>query len=195
MYDTDRPSGRYYITALFCDIRGFTSLFDERDPLEALSFANSVLGELGRVVESCNGTIDKFLGDGLLAHFGLNGTETHADDACRCAINLRDKLEVINSQRYINDQMTVSLGVGIHSGFVAAGVVRASQKVEYTIFGSTVNVASRVEGLTKFFGVDCLISEATVQHLKSEYMLQKMPLKELRGVAVDVPTYWLLPTN
>ena len=178
-----RFTGRFDATVLFCDIRGFTKLFDQRDPLEALEFANSVLGELGAVVEACGGTIDKFAGDGFLAYFGThNSTTKHADEACWCAIRMRNILVKINSFRYVTEQIIISTGIGIHSGQVAAGLISAFQKSEYTILGSSVNTAARVESLTKLFSVDCLISSSTVERLTHPFLIQKMPIKPLRGL-------------
>lgn len=192
-----RKSGRFDVTVLFCDIRGFTALFDNRDPEEALAFANSVLGELGAVVEACSGEIDKFTGDGFLAYFGLNSETTvnHAEEACWCAIRLRSALMNINSTRYGFDQTVVSIGMGIHSGLVAAGTISTINKKEFTILGSTVNLASRIEALTKFFGVDCLISEETAKRVQEKFVLQQMPPQRLRGVSEVATTNWLSPLN
>ena len=191
-----RFTGRFEASILFCDIRGFTSLFDNKDPLEALEFANSVLGELGAVVEACGGSIDKFTGDGFLAYFGgPHRDSNHADEACWCAVRMRSTLTRLNSLRHTSEQLVVSTGVGIHSGSVAIGLIAAMQKTEYTILGSTVNTAARIEGLTKFFSVDCLISSATAEKLKHPFLLQLMPVKSLRGLEQSVPTYWLLPMN
>jgi adenylate cyclase len=73
--------------------------------------------------------------------------------------------------------------------------VQAMQKKEYTILGATVNIAARVEALTKFFSVDCLISETTVKQLKTDFMLKEMPLQPLRGISSSIRTSWLLPMN
>ncbi|MBC7467371.1 MAG: adenylate/guanylate cyclase domain-containing protein [Bdellovibrio sp.] len=193
----ERKSGRFDVTILFCDIRGFTALFDNRDPEEALAFANSVLGELGAVVEACAGEIDKFTGDGFLAYFGINSSTevNHAEVACWCAIRLRAALMVINSTRYGFDQPVVSIGMGIHSGPVAAGTISTLNKKEFTVLGSTVNLASRIESLTKFFGVDCLISEETSKRVQDKFVLKEMPPQRLRGVSETATTHWLSPLN
>jgi adenylate cyclase len=192
---TGLPTGRYDATVLFCDIRGFTALFDQRDPLEALGFANSVLAVLGDAVELSGGVIDKFTGDGFLAYFGVPSQANHAENACRAALRMRATLSSINNARYGSELPVISIGIGIHSGPVAAGVIATKSKSEYTVLGSTVNLASRIEGLTKFFGVDCLLSETTEQLLKDTFLLQKMPPRALRGVTESIGTSWLLPMN
>lgn len=189
-------AGRFPATVLFCDIRGFTTMFDQRDPLEALTFASSVLGALGDVVEANSGTIDKFTGDGFLAHFGITPPDrSHASDACRCAIEMRKALVKINSARFFENQPIVNIGLGIHSGLVAAGTIATKTKSEYTIIGSTVNLASRIEGLTNYFSVDCLLSTETADLLAGEFEIQKMQPRVLRGIKELVTTYWLLPMN
>lgn len=181
---------------MFCDIRGFTELFDQRDPIEAVQFANAVLGELGNVVEACGGTVDKFTGDGFLAHFGiLTPAKNSALDACWCAIRMRDQLMTVNTSRYISDQPVVSIGIGIHHGTVATGVISTFTKSEFTVLGDVVNMAARIESLTKEFTVDCLVSEAVVNEIGSELMFQKMPFRPLKGIRSAQLTYWLLPTN
>jgi len=192
----ERPPRRYRATTLFCDIRGFSALFDQRDPMEALAFVNSVLGTLGQVVERCGGTIDKFTGDGFLAHFGVaNESTTHVEDACRCAILLREHLARLNVQRHAGDQRVVSIGIGIHSGDVAGGVVRASFKAEFSVFGTVVNTAARIEALTKDFGVDCLVSETIYAEVRDTFAFKEMPHRPLKGIRASQLTYWLLPTN
>ena len=187
---------RIECTILFCDIRGFTALFDQRDPLEAMVFANAVLGTLGAVVEHCHGSIDKFTGDGFLAHFGVTEqVDNHAKNACECALRMRVALEKLNSTRYLALQPIVNIGIGINSGVVAAGTISTHGRQEFTVLGSVVNLAARIEGLTKYFGVDCLISTATQSGLNEAFLLQKMPERRLRGVEDSETTFWLLPMN
>lgn len=183
-------------TVLFCDIRNFTSLFDDKDPFEAVEFANSVLAVLGEVVEEKNGTVDRFTGDGFLAHFGFaSEDENHAEQACITAIAIRKKLNEINAQRYFKVEQVVSVGIGIHTGEAAYCKIETHQLTQTTVLGDTVNIAARIEELTKFFVVDVLISEDTYHILKDHFKFQKMPEKKLRGKKNPFPTYWLLPLN
>jgi adenylate cyclase len=195
--DLPSTSARYRATILFCDVREFTALFNERDPFEAVEFANTVLVELGHIVEKSNGSIDKFTGDGFLAHFGIEGENVvaHAEDACRCALRLIQRLIEINSQREIVNQPVIQIGIGIHTGDVATGTIATSRKSEFTVLGGVVNMASRIESLTKYFSVDCLVSEVTMSAVGAKFEFQKMPAKALRGVSQSSHTYWLLPTN
>lgn len=183
-------------TVMFCDIRNFTVLFEKKDPIKAIAFANEVLAVMGRDVENNNGVVDRFTGDGFLAHFGLDQSSlNHAEMACRAVIDLRTRLSSINSERYLNEESVLNIGVGIHTGVVAVGDITTGSITQRTILGDTVNTASRIESLTKYFSVDALISESTKDRLNEDLKLQKMPLKKLKGKKRNVQTYWLLPMN
>lgn len=183
-------------TILFCDIRNFTTLFEDIDPLKAVGFANNVLARLGEEVEALGGTLDRFTGDGFLAHFGIvESSETHSRDACRAALNMRNMLMEINNQRYLDVEAVVSAGFGIHSGAVAYGQIKTKQICQHTVLGDVVNSASRIESLTKYFSVDILVSQQSYQRVKENFLFQKMPLKKVNGIKEKVHTYWLLPMN
>lgn len=185
-----------YATVMFCDIRNFTTLFEKENPIKAISFANEVLAVLGEEVEKNRGAVDRFTGDGFLAHFGVDETDVnHADLACRAVLDMRVQLSKINSNRYFNQEYILNIGIGLHTGEVAVGEITSGEITQKTILGDTVNTASRIESLTKFFSVDALISESTKNQLSEGLKLQKMPLKKLKGKERSVQTYWLLPMN
>lgn len=191
-----RKAQRGEATIMFVDIRGFSQLFDQRDPMDVFNFASNVLSEMGMVVEASGGYVDKFTGDGLLAHFGvIEPNLTHVHDACWCAVRLRTCVMNLNLQRYMDNQPVISIGIGIHSGPVASGVISTSVKQEYTVFGDVVNFAARLESLTKEFVVDCLVSELVYKTTQKQLSYQKMPHREIRGFESKHDTYWLLPTN
>ncbi|GAA5523236.1 adenylate/guanylate cyclase domain-containing protein [Aliifodinibius salicampi] len=183
-------------TILFCDIRNFTSLLDSEDPLKAVKFANTVLAELGKEVENVGGRVDRFTGDGFMAHFGISDSlENHTESACRAALNMRDALQSINNKRYYEVESVVATGIGIHTGTVAYGKIETSQIKQETVLGDVVNTTSRIEELTKYFSVDILLSEQSYHLLKEEFVFQKMPAQQLRGKKKEMVTYWLLPMN
>ena len=191
-FKADRKIG----TILFCDIRNFTHLFEEEDPLKAVAFANSVLAELGSVVERGGGAVDRFTGDGFLAHFGiLQDDDTHTKSACRVAIEMRAALQEINAQRYLDVERVVSIGIGIHSGEVAYGEIKTDQINQKTVLGDVVNTAARIEGLTKHFSVDILLSNDSYECVRDEFNFQKMSPRKLSGKRKQVVTHWLLPMN
>src|SRR6056297_1431809 len=177
-YKAERKEG----TILFCDIRNFTNLFEAEDPLKAVKFANSVLAKLGEEVEAVGGQVDRFTGDGFLAHFGIAPSSScHIQDACKAALKMREALRDINNQRYLDVQNVVSIGTSIHTGTVAYGEIKTAQINQKTVLGDVVNTAARIEELTKYFSVDILLSESSYQHIRDEYQLQKMSAKKLRG--------------
>lgn len=183
-------------TVMFCDIRNFTILFEDESPIKAVSFANEVLAVLGEEVENNSGVVDRFTGDGFLAHFGVDETDiNHANLACRAALDMRKRLSRINSDRYLKQDKVLNIGMGLHTGEVAVGEITSGKITQRTILGDTVNTASRIETLTKFFSVDALLSESTKNLLSENLKLQKMPLKKLKGKERSVQTYWLLPMN
>lgn len=191
-FNAERKNG----TVLFCDIRNFTHLFEEEDPLEAVAFANSVLAELGTVVERGGGTVDRFTGDGFLAHFGvIQEDKSHIVSACRVAIEMRAALQEINAKRYMEVENVVSIGVGIHSGEMAYGEIKTEQINQQTVLGDVVNTAARIERLTKYFSVDILLSDSSYEHVADSFNFQKMPARKLRGKKNKVVTHWLLPMN
>ncbi len=183
-------------TILFCDIRNFTNLFEKKDPMKAMRFANTVLARLGEEVEAVGGTVDRFTGDGFLAHFGIsNDTSAYAFDACKAALQMRKVLKEINKQRYLDVETVVAAGIGIHTGKVAYGQINTNQISQQTVLGNVVNTTSRIEALTKYFSVDILISEPSHERVKDEFLFQKMPMKKVKGLNEKVNTYWLLPMN
>lgn len=191
-YFAERREG----TILFCDIRNFTNLFEAEDPLKAVGFANTVLTRLGAEVEAVQGVVDRFTGDGFMAHFGLEaGGANHVDQACRAALRMRRALQTVNNQRYYNVEEVVSFGIGIHTGTVAYGEIKTEQISQLTVLGDVVNTAARIEGLTKYFAVDILLSNQSYHRVSDDYIFKKMPARELKGKKEQVETYWLLPLN
>ncbi|NGP87255.1 adenylate/guanylate cyclase domain-containing protein [Fodinibius halophilus] len=183
-------------TILFCDIRNFTNLFDDEDPLKAVHFANTVLAELGEEVEKQGGKVDRFTGDGFLAHFGIaNDTANHVGDACEAALRMRGALQNINAARYLDVQQVVTAGIGIHTGTVAVGEISTNHIKQTTVLGDVVNTTARIEQLTKYFSVDVLLSEQSYKRVKKEFQFKKMPPKKIKGKRKEVTTWWLLPMN
>ncbi len=183
-------------TILFCDIRNFTSLFDDKDPNEAVAFANSVLSVLGDTVEQHGGVVDRFTGDGFLAHFGiLDESADHARSACLAAIALRATLNGINAQRYFKTESVVGIGIGIHSGPTAYARIRTSRLEQDTVLGDTVNTAARIEELTKHYLVDVLLSENAYLRVADSFKFMEMGSRKLRGKKEDARLFWLLPMN
>ncbi len=157
---------RYEATVVFSDIRDFTTMSERMAPEEVFAFLNDYLGRMIEVIAARGGIIDKFLGDGILSVFGVPiASDHHAADAFAAALDMRAKLALLNAERSGRGQEAVRIGIGMHTGEVIAGNVGSALKLQYTIIGDTVNLASRIEGLNKGYGTDLLMSGATRSRL------------------------------
>ncbi len=184
----------YSSTVLFCDIRGFTRLLDHANPKEAFLFIEEFLLGLTSAVIEEGGTVNNLTGDGFLAEFGIGfRSDKHALRAVNSAINMRSRLKEINQHRHIIKNATFNVGIGIHSGSIAGGSVRLGKNSSFLLIGDTINVASRIESLTKDFAVDILISEATAELVKNQLQLLQMPQRAVKGKSEKLQTFWLPP--
>ena len=170
------------VTVLFSDIRGFTGMSEGRTPREVLSMLDDYFGRMSQIVKGHDGVVGKFLGDGLLAFWGVpDRVADHAARAVRAARDMRVALRELNRYRERDGMPAIKIGIGIHTGTVAAGMLGGALQSEYTIIGDAVNVASRIEGLTKEHGVDLLVSETTWAQLGETVAGRRLPLAEIRG--------------
>ena len=146
-------------TVLVTDLRGFTSWAETRAPDEVLGFLNEVQGAFADVVRAEGGTVDKFLGDGMLAVFGVTGAPDHAAAALSASRKILAVAAVIAARRH----EPVKVGIGVHSGPVVVGCLGSAARLEFTVLGDTVNTASRLESLPKEHKVTTLVSEETAR--------------------------------
>ena len=170
------------------------------DPAETYLFISSVFKRASALVSCHRGTISSFSGDGFLAQFGstaIDGfaSDTAEADAVKCAIGLRHEISQINLTRHSDHQFTFLLGIGIHSGIVAGGRMNLGDREFELVLGDTVNTASRIESLCKFFSVDILVSDTVEAAVRDQFQFLSMAPKELRGKSGKHKTFWVLPTN
>jgi adenylate cyclase len=171
---------RRHITVLFSDIRGFTSISEQIGPEQVVSLLSDYLGQVTHIVFKHGGTIDKFIGDAVFAIFGA--PKSYGDDALRA---VRTGIEMIQLAENLGPKWAkiigrpLKIGVGINSGEAVVGSIGSEIRSEFTAIGDTVNLGSRLEGLTKELGVPMLLSEFTAAELKAA-----MPLRPLRQVKV-----------
>jgi len=170
-----------FVTVLFSDVRGFTALSAGRPSAEVLAWLNRYFDEMAEVVAAHGGFLNKFIGDGLMVVFGVPlsaGPQQDARMALATARQMQARVARLNAAA--GEAPRLAIGVGIHSGKVTAGSVGSRDRLEYSIIGETVNLASRLEGLTKEVGTPILLSRATRELLGTD----AGPLRAVGEVAV-----------
>lgn len=178
------------VTVLFSDIRGFTTMSEGLEPREVLSMLDDYFGRMSQIVKGHDGVVGKFMGDGMLAYWGVpDKLEDHAVMAVRAARDMRKAVRELNQYRENHGLPPLRVGIGIHTGTVAAGMLGGTLQAEYTVIGDAVNVASRVEGLTKEYGVDVLVSETTWDQLAEPRRGTRLASAEIRGRKEPVVLY------
>lgn len=151
------------VTVLVSDLRGSTALAEQLSPAGALNVLSEVQGALAAAVREHGGTVDKFMGDGLLAVFGAHeSAPDHAGRALRAAVAMRDAMAKLNRERRARQSAELGIGIGVHSGDVIAGCLGSGDRLEYTVIGDAVNVASRLESETKQRGDAIIVSGETI---------------------------------
>jgi adenylate cyclase len=180
------------ITVLFSDIRGFTGMSEGMSPRDVLVMLDDYFGRMSQVVKGHDGVVGKFIGDGLLAFWGVpDAMPDHATRAVRAARDMRRVLRELNQQRVKEGLTPIKIGIGIHTGPVAAGMLGGALQSEYTVIGDAVNVASRIEGLTKDHAVDVLLSETTWGQLGDGAPTRRVAEDTIRGRKEPVVLYTL----
>jgi adenylate cyclase len=179
------------ITAMFVDIRSFTARADRATPHETLEILNKFLRAAVEIVEGQHaGMINKYLGDGFMALFGIGTSLTnHAQDAFDAGRDILHALVKLNQDFVADGHRPIQIGIGIHSGPAIVGSIGSPQRLEFTAIGATVNLASRIENLTKQFGVSMLITADAAARLKTRADLIELPPQEVRGVEEPVKVF------
>lgn len=180
---------RKEITVLFSDVRGFTTFSEQRKPEEVVEHLNEYLHEMTDIIFKWDGTLDKFVGDEIMAFWGAPLDQpNHAELAIKCALNMSDKLEELQAKWKAEGKYPLDNGIGINTGDVLVGNIgSADKKMDYTIIGDHVNLGARVETLTRKYDSRVLITEFTfakVRHLAEEGKLYRVDMKEMDTVKV-----------
>jgi class 3 adenylate cyclase len=180
------------MTILFADIRSFTELSEKMSPKENFDFLNAYLKRVGPIVREHNGFIDKFIGDGVMALF-----PNSPEDAVNCAIKIQNQIRMYNKERLIDNYNLIKVGIGIHTGKLILGVIGENERLEGTVIGDAVNLASRMEGLTKMYDANVLISESTLQKIAdpSRYNFRILEQVQVRGKNEPVSIFEVFDGN
>lgn len=181
---------RRTVTILMSDIRGFTSLSERTDPEELVQFLNTYFAPMIDLILASEGTLDKFMGDAVMALFGA--PVQHGDDALRAvkvALAMQDTLRELNAQWREQGKPEIRVGIGLSTGEVIVGNIGSARRLEYTAIGQHVNYAQRIEALTKELPFDILVSEATYEQIKENVDAEKIGPLVLRGKDAPVCVY------
>lgn len=183
-------AGRRDVTVLFADLQGFTAMSETLEPEQLVQVLNGYFDRMGRAIGRHDGHVSKFIGDGLLALFGaLEPNPWQANDAARAALAMREELADYNRELEQAGLQPLAVGIGVHRGEVVAGVIGSHDLKEFTVIGSVVNVASRIEGLTRRHGVDILVSSTVAEALDRRFAVRELPAEQVKGVTEPVVTW------
>jgi len=182
------------ITILFSDVRGFTSISESLDAQELADLLNGYLTEMTRIIFRNQGTLDKYIGDAVMALWGAPFDEPdHATRACEAALSMLARLAELQKEWRAQGQPVMDIGVGINTGVASVGNMGSSLRYGYTAMGDSVNLASRLEGLNKEYGTRIIISESTYKVLRSDRVLvRELDMIRVKGKVLPVTIYEVL---
>ncbi len=177
-----------WITILCCDIRGFTALSERLSPGELITLVNHLYEEIAHVVNEKEGVIDKFLGDAVLCIFE---GEDSAERAVACGVEISSSIRAFNAAHGFSENQAIQVGMGLHFGPVILGTIGSSDRMDSTVLGLTVNLAKRLEELTKSLKVSMLISQEVAQQLpdKHPYRLRSLGEVTVKGSSAPLTVY------
>ena len=181
------------VSVLFADIRNFTSISERIAPTDLLDLLNKYFTQITAVIERHHGVVDKYIGDEVMAVFGAPiGRQDHAVCAAKSALEIMQELSSLNKQIQLDYGFPIKIGIGINSGNVVAGNVGSASRMNYTLLGDTVNIASRLQGLTKTIGTPIIASEKTVE-LSPGFNWKNHGMTSIRGKQKSINVYSLEP--
>lgn len=181
---------RKEITVLFSDLVGYTSLAESIDPDVLVRILNGYFERMSQAITENRGHVSTLIGDGMLAFFGaLEPNPWQGNDGVHAALAMRVALVDYNAELRAEGLPELSLGVGLHRGVGVAGLVGSRDLIQYAFVGRTINVAARVQDLTRSLGVDILVTEALQKTLDERFVLHPQEPAELKGIAEPVRTF------
>ncbi len=180
------------MSILFADIRNFTSLSEAMTPEDNFKFINGYLSRMEPAIIDNNGFIDKYIGDAIMALFGGS-----ADDALQAGIDMLKILHIYNKTRHSPNREPLKIGIGINTGQLMLGTIGGSSRIDSTVISDAVNLASRLEGLTKRYGVSLLITQQTFHLLKNrhQYAIRFIDKVQVKGKSELVTIYEVFETD
>jgi len=184
---------RQIATLLFSDLRDFTNYVEANDPEEVIKSMREYFTAMQSAVRNYDGLVLQYVGDEIEAVFGVPlKIGDHADRAVHAALDMRKNLEELNQKRALLGKTPFRHGIGVHTGPVLAGNTGSDDRLSYALIGDTVNLASRIEGLTKVLQWDILISHETISHLTSSFEMKKEDPQNVKGFSKAITVYKIL---
>jgi adenylate cyclase len=196
---------RQKVTVLFSDIRSFTTISESMDAVDLVRMLNDYFTyEIPPIFDN-NGVLDKFIGDAIMAVFGVPFVSQNAagvadgqldaQNSCKCALEMIRELNVFNNKRiqtYGEGCQLLKIGIGLNTNLVVSGNIGSDKRMEYTVIGDGVNLASRLEGITKTYGVDVVMSEFTQTEVAATFITRELDLVAVKGKASGIRIYELV---
>jgi adenylate cyclase len=192
--DTLRLNGdKRELTILISDVRNFTTMTEQSDPMELISLLDDYLAAMTEIIFKHNGIVDKFIGDGILAYWGaFTPGENHAKEAAQAALEMIEKLKSLNEHWAKQGKGPIAIGIGVNTGSVIFGNIGRGKKIEFTVIGDAVNLAARLEGLNKEFHTSIVISETTKRMLGNAGQVRSLGGVRVKGKTVETLVYELV---
>ena len=186
------------LTVFFADVRGFTSMAEKLEPEQVVRLLNQVLTPLTEILLREGGTLDKYMGDAIMAIFGAPGRqEDHAARGCRVALAMRDELASLNRADHFATLLGeagshVSIGIGLNSGWMAVGNMGSERQKNYTVVGDAVNLGARLESLNRLYGTDIIVSEFTAGKAGDGFLFRELDRVRVKGKTEPVSVLELM---
>lgn len=181
------------VTVLFADIRGFTSMSEKMTAQQVSELLNEYFSEMEPIITHYNGIINKFIGDAVMAVFGEPiQDENHAQNAAKCAYAMLKRVEELHKKWAKEDKPEIEIGIGINTGEVFVGNIGSVNRMEYTVIGDTVNLASRLESYNKTYKTKILVSTSTYKYIRQIADVIKIPEVQIRGKSNKIDIYEVL---
>ena len=177
---------------MFCDMRGFTKMSETMEPTQLQALLNSVFSRLTDLIRGNRGTIDKYMGDCVMAFWGAPvDTPDHAALAVKTALEMSNAVRRINEEHRTKGLPEIGIGIGLNTGTMCVGDMGSDIRRSYTVIGDAVNLGSRLEGLSKTYGVDIVVSEST-RKLAGDFAWQELDKVRVKGKDQAVAIFWPL---
>lgn len=180
------------LTVMFCDMRGFTKMSEKMEPTQLQELLNGVFSRLTDLIRANRGTIDKYMGDCVMAFWGAPvDTPNHAHLAVKTAMEMANAVRKINEDHRAKGIPEIGIGIGLNTGTMCVGDMGSDIRRSYTVIGDSVNLGSRLEGLSKTYGVDIVVSEST-RKLAPDFAWQELDKVRVKGKEQAVAIFWPL---